>query len=77
VIVGGAGRHAGGDADLLRAKRDVPGQPGARAEIVATRTGPRPETSTVTVPLALLATGPERRLQWPMKSATNRVFGKP
>jgi hypothetical protein len=36
-----------------------------------------PATSIVTMCPSLAETGPEKRLHWPMKSATNFVCGKP
>ena len=50
--------------------------PGAAADVVATRTGPSASTVSVSVPPSRAVTVPEKRLHWPMKSATKRDFGK-
>ena len=55
----------------------VPGEPIAAGVAAVTRTGPMPATSSVTLWPSLAETGPEKRLHWPMKSATNFVRGKP
>jgi hypothetical protein len=70
-----AAAAAGADADLLGAQRDGAGRPAASVDAAATRTGPRPATSTVTMPPSLPRPVPDSRLQWPMKSATKRRRG--